>query len=154
MSEMGWGSCLYKLYHSVVKLEAEALDGNKNCEGLTVNELNLIECIRRLSKGSSGPTISAIANELEITRPSTTVAINKLVSKDIVVKNECEKDGRSVRVKLTSKGEKAYSAHHAYQNTLAKNLRNRFTEEEYKGISADLEKLSSYFDGELDSAGQ
>ena len=144
MNDLEFGSCLYKLYHSTVKLEAETVGGNKNCADLTVNELNLIEAIRRLSRGSEGPTISAIANEMEITRPSTTVAINKLASKEIVTKNECEKDGRSVRVKLTAKGEKAYSAHHSFQNSLAKDIRANFTEEEYKTITASLAKLTKF----------
>ncbi len=144
MNDIEFGSCLYKLYHSAVKLEADAVGGNKNCEALTVNELNLIETIRRLSKGSDGPTISAIASEMNITRPSTTVAVNKLVAKEIVSKSECEKDGRSVRVKLTAKGEKAYSVHHSFQNTLAKDIRASFSEEEYKTVTASLAKLSKY----------
>ncbi|MCR4780336.1 MAG: MarR family transcriptional regulator [Ruminiclostridium sp.] len=149
MSEMEFGSCLYKLYHSAVKLESSAIEDNKNCTELTVNELNLIEAIRRLSKGSETPTISAIANEMNITRPSTTVAVNKLERKDIVTKNGCEKDGRSVRVKLTQKGEKAYSAHHSYQNTLAKDIKKSFSEEDYKAITTGLSKLAKFFEDSL-----
>lgn len=150
MNDIEFGSCLYKLYHGAVKLEESALKDNKNCAELTVNELNLIECIRRLTKGSDGPTISAIARELDITRPSTTVAVNKLVSKEIVTKTECEKDGRSVRVKLTPKGEKAYNIHHTYQNGFTKELRKSFTEEEYKNITTVLTDLAKFFDEKLD----
>ncbi len=145
MSEIEFGSSLYKLYHSAVKLEADSLKESKSCSDLTVNELNLIECIRSLSKGTSGPTISAIAKELDITRPSTTVAVNKLVSKKMVTKSDCASDGRSVRVKLSAKGEKAYAAHHAYQGALLKEARERFTEKEFREISDSITKLMQFF---------
>ena len=151
MNDIEFGSSLYRLYHSVVKLEDAAVGDNKNCTGLTVNELNLIDCVHRLSKGSEGPSISAIANELEITRPSTTVAVNKLVSKEIVTKSECEKDGRSVRVKLTPKGEKAYSTHHTFQNNLTKEARKQFSEEEYKNIVNAVCALSKFFDEKIEN---
>ena len=144
MSEIEFGNILYKLYHSAVKLEGSAMKENKNCAELTVNELNLIECIRFLTKGGDGPTISAIASELDITRPSTTVAVNKLLNKKIVTKTECSNDGRSVRVKLTSKGEKAYNAHHSFQSAMAKEAKEHFTDEEYKNISDSLILLREY----------
>lgn len=146
MSEMEFGSTLYRLYHTVVHLEAEALKENKSCSDLTVNELNLIECIRSLTKNGMGPSISAIASALDITRPSTTVAVNKLCSKKIAAKSECAKDGRSVRVKLTPKGEKAYSAHHAFQSSLIKSARSQFSEEEFNSICGTLAKLGDFFE--------
>lgn len=152
MSETGFSSSLYKIYHSAVKLEGDSVKDNKNCAELTVNELNLIECIRTLTKGSEGPTISAIANELDITRPSTTVAVNKLVAKKIVTKSECASDGRSVRVKLTAKGEKAYSVHHSYQNALLKDAKIYFTEEEFTKISESIKLLGKFFDSKLEDS--
>ncbi len=149
MNESEFGSVLYKIYHSAVKLEAEDLKDNKACAGLTVNELNLIECIRSLTKGTNGPTISAIAKELDITRPSTTVAVNKLVSKKMVIKTDSTSDGRSVRAKLSAKGEKAYAAHHSYQIALIKEARKHFSENEFKVISDSLTKLNRFFDDEL-----
>ena len=150
MSEAGFNSSLYKIYHSAVKLEGDAVKENKNCSELTVNELNLIECIRTLTKGSEGPTISTIASELDITRPSTTVAVNKLVGKKMVTKSDCANDGRAVRVKLTSKGEKAYSVHHSYQNSLVKDARAFFTEEEFGEISESIKRLEKFFDAKLE----
>ena len=151
MSEMDFGSMLYKLYHSETKLEDAVIKDNKSCAGLTVNELNLIECIRSLTKNSEGPSISAIANELDITRPSTTVAINKLCAKKITEKEGCSNDGRSVRVKLTAKGEKAYSAHHSFQNTLVKDIRKSMSEDEYKALTESLVKLKDFMDAKLES---
>ncbi|MBQ3842155.1 MAG: winged helix-turn-helix transcriptional regulator [Ruminiclostridium sp.] len=154
MNEMEFGNILYKLYHSEVKLEGAAVKDNKNCAELTVNELNLIECIRTLTKNSEGPTISSIANELDITRPSTTVAVNKLCAKKMTEKEGSISDGRSVRVKLTAKGEKAYSTHHAFQNALVKDIRQSMSEEEYKTLTASLTKLKGIFDAKLEGVSE
>ncbi len=147
MSELQFSSTLYKLYHTLAKLEENELKDNKTCKELTVNELNLIECIRSLTKKSSdGPTISDIASELDITRPSTTVAVNKLCSKDFAVKNTSMKDGRSVLVKLTEKGEKAYNTHHTFQNTLMKTAKQEMSEEEFNKIRDSLNNLTGFLD--------
>ncbi|MBR5090314.1 MAG: winged helix-turn-helix transcriptional regulator [Ruminiclostridium sp.] len=150
MSELEFGSTLYKLYHIAVRLEESELKDNKSCAGLTVNELNLIECIRNLTKNGEGPTISSIATELDITRPSTTVAVNKLCSKEIAEKSESATDGRSVKVRLTPKGEKAYSAHHAFQSSLAKAAKQEMSEKDYADIAASLTNLNKFFTSRLE----
>ena len=154
MSEIDFGSILYKLYHGEVKLEDAALKDNKSCTDLTVNELNLIECIRGLTKNSEGPSISAIASELDITRPSTTVAVNKLCAKKMTEKEGSSNDGRSVRVKLTAKGEKAYAAHHSFQNGLVKDIKKSMSEDEYKVLTASLSKLKEFFDAKLENVNE
>ena len=68
MKEIELGNALYKLYHTVIRLEAAEIKDNKNCSDLTVNELNLLECIRSLTKGNDGPTISSIAAAQEMVR--------------------------------------------------------------------------------------
>ena len=150
MKDIEFGSALYRLYHTVVKLESEDIKDNKSCTDLTVNELNLIECIRDLTKGNDGPTISSIASALDITRPSTTVAVNKLCSKKIAAKTDCANDGRSVRVKLTAKGEKAYAAHHSFQTSLVKSAKQAMSEAEWNKISESLSALLEFLDSKTD----
>lgn len=150
MKDTELGNALYKLYHTVVRLEAKEIKDNKNCSDLTVNELNLIECIRSLTKGNEGPTISSIASALDITRPSTTVAVNKLCAKKITEKNECESDGRSVRVKLTAKGEKAYSVHHSFQTSLVKSAKQSMTEQDWNVLNESFQKLSAFLDAKAE----
>ena len=152
MNEIEFGSTLYKLYHMTVKLESYELRDNKYCAGLTVNELNLIECIRSLTKGSVGPTISSIASELDITRPSTTVAVNKLCTKKIVTKTDCANDGRSVRVRLTAKGEKAYNAHRSFQDSLTEDIRAKFTVKEFNDLTKGLSKLCTFLGNAVSDA--
>lgn len=150
MRDIELGNTLYKLYHTVVRLETKEIADNKNCADLTVNELNLIECIRTLAKGAEGPTISSIASALDITRPSTTVAVNKLCAKKFTEKSPCDSDGRSVRVKLTAKGEKAYTIHHAFQTALVKSAKKTMSEQNWNDFAEKLSALSDFLDSQAE----
>ena len=149
MGEFELQKTLFKLYRKGIKLEEKNLRSDKNRMNLTINELHLIECIRSLTKNSEGPTISKIATELDITRPSTTVAVNKLEAKRFVEKTSCSNDGRSVRVKLSPKGEKAFSFHKSYNNNMIKEIKALFSEDEYKAFIASLDKLEKYYDDNI-----
>lgn len=48
---------------------------------MSISELHLVEAVGKC--GGEGRTISGIAKELDITLPSVTVAINKLMKKDL-----------------------------------------------------------------------
>ena len=135
---------LCKIHHNLMKLEEKTLCVDKNIN-LTVNELHLLECIKNGTKGEDGPTISAIATELDITRPSTTVAVNKLTTKKYVEKIGCVNDGRSVRIKLTSKGEKAYAMYCDYRKEIGEELSACLKEDERKLLAAALDKVNVFY---------
>lgn len=135
---------LGKIHHNMTKLEEKSLCIDRNLN-LTVNELHLLECIKNGTKGDDGPTISAIASKLDITRPSTTVAVNKLTSKKYVEKIGCVNDGRSVRIKLTPKGEKAYEIYCDYRKETEGALAECFREDERKLLAAALDKINVFY---------
>lgn len=140
---------LSRLNHNITKLEELTLCVDRNLN-LTINELHLLECIQKATKGEDGPTISAIAAELDITRPSTTVAVNKLKEKKYVEKIGCVNDGRSVRIKLTPKGKKVYALHCEYHDNMSAALNACFTEEEKKAFTASLQKINDFYTTKLD----
>ncbi len=139
---------LGKIHHNMMKLEEKTLCIDRSIN-LTVNELHLLECIKNGTKGDDGPTISAIATELDITRPSTTVAVNKLTSKKYVEKIGCVNDGRSVRIKLTAKGEKAYTMYCDYRRETGEKLAACFKEDERKLLAAALDKINVFYADKL-----
>ncbi len=139
---------LSKIHHNMLKLEEKSLCVDRSLN-LTVNELHLLECIKNGTKGENGPTISAIATELDITRPSTTVAVNKLTSKKYVEKIGCVNDGRSVRIKLTAKGEKVYNMYRDYRKETAVELAKCLNENDAKLIASVLEKIDSFYADKL-----
>ena len=71
-------------YHNILRVEEEALRKNGRIH-LSIKEMHLIEAV---GKGENqGRTVSEIAAAMNITRPTATVAINKL-----------EKDRKSTRL--------------------------------------------------------
>lgn len=139
---------LRQLNHNVMKLEKYSIQSDRNLN-LTQNEIHLLECIKLSTKSGNGPTISAIAAQLDITRPSTTVAVNKLVAKKYAEKSPCEGDGRSVRVKLTQKGDKAYNSLKKHYSSLSEAVTSYFNEKECAQIADSVDKLNKFFEEKL-----
>lgn len=139
---------LNKINHNIMKLEERTLCVDRNLN-LTVNELHLLECIQKATKGEDGPTISAIATELDITRPSTTVAVNKLKDKKLIEKIGCVNDGRSVRIKLTPKGKKVYALHAEYHENTVNALNECFTKSEMEALADLLTKINDFYTAKI-----
>ena len=95
-------------YRSILKVEETILKRTDSID-LSINEMHMLEAV---GKGKNKPkTISEIAEDLGITLPSVTVAINKLVKKGYVEKLRGEEDARIVYVTLTKQGKKIDSVH-------------------------------------------
>ena len=133
---------LAEVYHNILKMEEQTLKNMGNLN-LSINEMHLIECV---GKGpESGVTVSEIACALDITRPSVTVAVNKLEKKGYVIKKSCENDGRVVRVLLTRRGKVVDSYHKFYHRNMVKEISGDFTEEEKDCLLRAVGKLNEFF---------
>ena len=66
---------LVDTYHNVLRVEEEALKKSGRIH-LSIKEMHLIEAVGK--GGEQGRTVSEIADAMNITRPTATVAINKL----------------------------------------------------------------------------
>lgn len=90
-------------YRSILRVEETILKQTDRVD-LTIGELHMLESV---GKGKDRRrTISEIAEDLGITLPSVTVAINKLMKKGYVEKVRGEEDARIVYVSLTRMGRK------------------------------------------------
>ncbi len=71
-------------------------------------------------------TSSRFAEILQITKPSVTEIVNKLIDLALVLKEQCHRDGRVFYIVLTEKGRKASQIHdlrdHRLAGDLCKNL--------------------------------
>ena len=84
---------LVEIYRNVQILEQNEL--KKQRLNISINEMHMIELI---AKGKTGMTVSEIAQQLKVTKPSVTVAVNKLVQKGYCEKQRLPGDGRAVQV--------------------------------------------------------
>ena len=109
-------------YRSILRVEETILKrvGQHRPEH---NEMHMLEAV---GKGKNKPkTISEIAEDLGITLPSVTVAINKLVKKGYVEKLRGEEDARIVYVTLTKQGKKIDSVHRYFHESMVRSTHQR-----------------------------
>lgn len=133
---------LVEIYYDVLRLEELALKKD-TATSLSINEMHLIEIVGYAEE--EGVTISELAERLHISRPSTTVAVNKLQKKGFVTKRDCEKDGRVVRVFLPAEGKKIFAYHKYYHRNMVNALCKEFTDEEKDVMIRAIGKLNDYF---------
>ncbi len=133
---------LVNTFHMILKLEEETLksmSGNK----LSISELHMLEAIHR--KPEKGRTITDIAQDLSITLPTVTVAINKLAQKGYVRKHKGREDGRTVHVLLTEEGRRAEAAHRFFHRHMVQAVSQNIPQEEREVLLKGLRNLQAFF---------
>lgn len=90
----------YYLDEELAKRADEVLD-IKDYSKISISHLDYLDVIKRKGK----PTLGEIAEELNFTKPSVTIMINKLIKQDFVRKVQSEDDKRVYYVELTNLGE-------------------------------------------------
>jgi DNA-binding MarR family transcriptional regulator len=103
---------------------------------LTINHYEYLRAIGILG----APTLTQLAEYLEITKPSTTVMVNKLIKEDLVHKLQSTEDKRLQIVRLTELGNKVITAEKEAFLIVFQMLFSHLTDEEQKQLKALLEK--------------
>ncbi|HPF18805.1 MAG: MarR family transcriptional regulator [Bacillota bacterium] len=114
---------------------------------LSVSEVHILESAA--DDQGKGRTITDIAEDLRITLPSVTVAINKLVKKGYVTKARDEADGRKVYVKLTEKGMQMDRVHRYFHKKLVSNIAAGLREDEKEALYNAMMKMNGFFEKRL-----
>jgi DNA-binding MarR family transcriptional regulator len=128
-------------YRSILKVEETILKRSDNID-LSINEMHMLEAV---GKGKNKPkTISEIAEDLGITLPSVTVAINKLVKKGYVEKLRGEEDARIVYVTLTKQGKKIDSVHRYFHESMVRSIISGMSEQEQQVLYQGILKLDLF----------
>ena len=108
---------------------------------LTINQFRYLEAIHELGR----PTVTEVAQRLEITKASVTEGIYKLIRQGYVVKTQSSDDRRVFHLYLTETGkglmQAKYQALKEYEQFIAAAL----DEEETRMFEAILEKLVRLF---------
>lgn len=137
---------LVSTYQSIEKMERKMICKG-NGSSLSIAEIHLIEAVGR---GKELKTISALAERLNITLASVTVAVNKLVKKELLQKRRSEKDGRVIYVSLTSKGKNVYRRHNDFHVGMVKYIALGLTKEEKYAMLKGIQKLRDFFAGKTE----
>ncbi len=133
---------LVDTFRSILKVEEQMLKDHLSLN-LSISEMHLIESVGK--GGETGITISDIAEDLSISLPSVTVAINKLQAKGYVEKTRGAADSRMVYVKLTRNGRRVDALHGRFHETMVRNITNDMDEEEKAALTRGIVKLNAFF---------
>lgn len=133
-------------YRSILRVEENILKRSDQTD-LSISEIHMLEA------GGKGKdrrrTISELAEVLNITLPSVTVAINKLMKKGYVEKVRGEEDGRIVYVSLTRQGRRIDSAHRYFHESMVRSIIRDMTESEMQALYKGVMKLDTFLKEQL-----
>jgi MarR family transcriptional regulator len=133
---------LVDTFRSILKIEEISLQ-DKGLQDLSISEMHLLEAVGKNKE--EGRTVSDIAEELKITPPSVTNAINKLEKKGYVQKNRSKKDGRVVYITLTRLGKKMDSVHKYFHEQMIRSINKELNAKEKEIFLKGLKGINDYF---------
>jgi len=118
-----------------------SLGENSGFSQLTISQLHYIEAIQSLKD----PTISEIADFMNIARASATVGINRLVSMGFIRKIRSTEDKRVFHVQLTATGQQLINAKQKALKEYETFITEALSQEEANQFKHILEKLVTHF---------
>ncbi len=128
-------------FNDISKVELKTIREN-GFKNVSVNEAHTVEAI-----GMYVPkTMSAVAKKLDITLGTLTVAVNHLVSKDLVIRTRSEIDKRVFLLSLTEKGKKLYKVHQRFHVDLVTSLVKNLSEREAEVIVQGFLSLNKFLE--------
>jgi DNA-binding MarR family transcriptional regulator len=109
--------------------------------------MHLLETVGK--NNNNGKTISDLAQAHNVTLPSMTIAVNKLVRKEYVVKEKSPHDGRVVYVRLTQKGLRIDRIHQYFHRRMVDEVAKEMSAHEKEVLIHGMEKLNAFFNRKL-----
>jgi len=126
---------LKSILHSGELLEEE-MKKESNLKNLTSRQLYCIELINEMQN----PSLSELAERMNISKASISVMIERLVKNNFIYKVTSDSDRRSAHVHLTEEGDKAALLHSELHRRIAELLTEEMTESEKEILIVLLNK--------------
>ncbi len=118
------------------ELETQAFE-QEGFSDLSIRQLLYLETLSRMHR----PTFSQLAEELEVTMPSVSAIVKKLIRMGYVKKEQSQQDRRIFYIVLTPKGERFNKIHGEVHQLLAARITQNLDIEELQLLTALLEKV-------------
>ncbi len=123
------------LSREIVELEESAKEQFSFNE-LTLTQMHYLETINHLRN----PNLTELAFDMNLTKPSVTVAIDKLIEKEYVYKVKSDEDRRSMHLHLTEKGKLLNQMHDYAHKMLAERMITALDDSELSALKHLLYK--------------
>ena len=118
------------------EMEAEAFE-QEGFSNLSMRQLLYLETIAQMER----PTFSELADQLDVTKPSVTALVKKLMKMGYVKKVQSQEDLRVYHIVLTTKGEQFTKMHDQTHRLLAERLTQNLNEQEIHQMAVMLKKV-------------
>ncbi len=129
-------------YTAIMQVEEKSLKHVGNGE-ISIAEFHTLECIG--NGEDNRRTVGEIAEALDVTVPTVTVCVNKLVKKGYVTKTRSERDARVAIIELTDEGRKMNRLHRFFHEQMVLSIRHEFDDEEMDYLLRCIRKLNAFF---------
>ena len=108
-----------------------------NFNELTLTQMNYLETINNLHN----PNLTELAREMNLTKPTVKVAIDKLIEKDVISRVKSDEDRRSAHLHLTVKGKIINHMHDFAHKQMAELFSAKLSNEEILALESMFEKV-------------
>lgn len=135
-SDADFINALESISRTIMKYKAESI--NSLSMDISMSHFIYIEMIHKLDK----PTFSEIAENLNVSRPAVTNAINNLSKSGFVEKIQLDNDKRVYRVRLTSKGNDIINTYKSAHEKFTKKVKSILNEQDYVQLINLLSRIS------------
>lgn len=125
-----------KMSREIVQME-EAAKEQFNFKELTLIQMHYLETINQLLN----PNLTELASEMNLTKPTVKVAVDKLIEKDLIYRVQSDEDRRSAHLHLTEKGKLINQMHDYAHRRLAELMIKNLEGTEQSQLVALLEKV-------------
>jgi DNA-binding MarR family transcriptional regulator len=125
-----------KLSMSMESMEEDAKE-KFNLRELTLTQMNYLEMITQLNH----PNFTELASHMGLSKPTVTVAVEKLIKRNFVRKVKSESDRRNSRLYLTERGQVINEMHDYAHKMMAKVISKKVDKNEINYLVQILEKV-------------
>jgi len=125
-----------KLSREIGHMEEAAKD-QFDFKELTLTQMNYLETISQLGN----PNLTELAAEMHMTKPTTKVAVDKLIEKGFIFRVKSDEDRRSAHFHLTVKGKLINHTHDFAHKQMAELIKLKLDQPEVGLLEMLLEKV-------------
>lgn len=130
---------LVEIYDDINRIEEYSIKQGA-FRDISITEIHTIAAVGMY--GSK--TMSEIAQALEITMGTLTIAVDKLIKKGYMERSRSNTDRRIVNVSLTKRGKLAYRVHEKFHLDMVRAIMKDFTPQEEEILLVGLRKLNQH----------
>jgi DNA-binding MarR family transcriptional regulator len=131
---------LVDVFNHILDIEEDTL--HSRGVKLSMKEVHILEAVRN---GGESPIMTKLAQKLQVTVGTLTIAIGRLVAKNYVIRRQASDDRRKVMIFLTPKAEEILRIHDAFHEEMIEALIEDMELEEDEVLLKSLENIVHYF---------